>query len=350
LRADFNSFRTETLAAVKNSNLKIFPEHYDWPTPTGTQCTTDYIVRQCDSQDLIVVLSGTHGVEGYFGSLVLRKIFSELGNHSLNGYPNLLFVHALNCFGMSWYRRTNFNNVDLNRNGCGKVFDKNEEFDLIKPYFDQNNSFARKLFFLKSIPRITRTWGPAKTLEVACQGQSHYPESLFYTGTEFQPEIVNLMKKIKNSFSGIKRIWIVDYHTGLGRFMQESLIPEDAKKVNPEIMKSIYERNLITSENNRFYYSVNGSISEAFTGHFPECAVRYVCAEYGTQNSFKVIEALAAENIFYRNFDYKLDAKISNEMLDCFFPDSESWRQVCVQYGFQAFIKMVHFVKNQQSR
>jgi hypothetical protein len=345
LRAEFEQFRHDTLAEITNPNLKIITQNYDWPTPTGSQCQTDYVIRQCDSQDLIVVLSGTHGVEGYFGSLALRRIFSELGTMSLNGFPNMMFVHALNCFGMAWYRRANFNNVDLNRNGCGKVFDKNPDFDQIKPYFELTSSISRKLFFLKSIPKITRTWGAAKTLQVTCQGQSHYPDSLFYTGTQFQPELVHLMSAIKSQFKNLNRIWVIDFHTGLGRFMQESLILEDSRKVDPQMMTALYDRNNVTLENNEFFYEVNGSISEAFRIHFPECSTHYVCAEYGTQNSFKVIEALAAENMFFRNFDYKLDQRISNQMLDCFFPDSESWRQVCVQYGLQAFIKMAQFIK-----
>jgi hypothetical protein len=68
--------------------------------------------------DVVIVVSGTHGVEGYAGSALQRHHLTLLADDPLpaSGRPTLVFVHALNPYGFSWVRRVNEDNVDLNRN------------------------------------------------------------------------------------------------------------------------------------------------------------------------------------------------------------------------------------------
>ncbi len=90
----------------------------------------------------IVLSSGVHGVEGYLGSAIQLRYLHEIllqneqlietcqADHSINATeiesskkgesPNyerkVLLIHAVNPNGMRHHRRTNENNVDLNRN------------------------------------------------------------------------------------------------------------------------------------------------------------------------------------------------------------------------------------------
>ena len=74
---------------------------------------------------------GVHGVEGYLGSAVQLRFMHELinqlrqqrstqqSNHIKNKeykQYKLLLLHSINPHGMRYHRRTNANNVDLNRN------------------------------------------------------------------------------------------------------------------------------------------------------------------------------------------------------------------------------------------
>ncbi|KAL9182926.1 hypothetical protein ACHAXT_004205 [Thalassiosira profunda] len=73
----------------------------------------------------IIHSSGTHGVEGYLGSAVQLRFLHELflENQNLHRSPDnsgrvrkILLIHSVNPYGMRHHRRTNENNVDLNRN------------------------------------------------------------------------------------------------------------------------------------------------------------------------------------------------------------------------------------------
>ena len=80
----------------------------------------------------IIHSSGTHGIEGYLGSAVQIRFLHELfmknekqlndsnnNQHStstLSTRRKILLIHSINPYGMRHHRRTNENNVDLNRN------------------------------------------------------------------------------------------------------------------------------------------------------------------------------------------------------------------------------------------
>ena len=79
----------------------------------------------------IIHCSGTHGIEGYLGSAIQLRFLHELflqqekrlRTNNVRAPPTkntsvkkILLIHAINPYGMRHHRRTNENNVDLNRN------------------------------------------------------------------------------------------------------------------------------------------------------------------------------------------------------------------------------------------
>ena len=65
----------------------------------------------------VVVSSGVHGVEGFFGSAIqLAWLSRQTAGVPPPGDGAVVLVHAVNPSGFSTLRRTNEANVDLNRN------------------------------------------------------------------------------------------------------------------------------------------------------------------------------------------------------------------------------------------
>ena len=87
--------------------------------------TMDFAVFRGKGTGVVVHSSATHGVEGFAGSGIqcaklhqlaidARKNAGKLPDADAS--PTIIFVHAVNPYGMAHFRRFNEHNVDLNRN------------------------------------------------------------------------------------------------------------------------------------------------------------------------------------------------------------------------------------------
>ena len=64
----------------------------------------------------LLVLSGTHGGEGYTGSAVQIALMRSGALGSVPADTRVVLLHAINPYGFAHWTRTTENNVDLNRN------------------------------------------------------------------------------------------------------------------------------------------------------------------------------------------------------------------------------------------
>src|SRR5438874_13754381 len=73
--------------------------------PSGESIFTDAAYfGDARAKKLLVLVSGTHGTEGYCGSAG-QLTFLEAGLHEkLPASTAVLFIHALNCYGFAWDR------------------------------------------------------------------------------------------------------------------------------------------------------------------------------------------------------------------------------------------------------
>ncbi|KAF4733139.1 hypothetical protein FOZ63_031695, partial [Perkinsus olseni] len=90
------------------------------------------------SRGSVVHTSGVHGVEGYGGSGIQCYLLDQIRQAKEEGRlqnidKTLVFVHAVNPYGMAHYRRVNEENVDLNR-----IALKSHEFDYLINKRDPN--------------------------------------------------------------------------------------------------------------------------------------------------------------------------------------------------------------------
>ena len=88
-------------------------------------------IGRSDCDKLYMSTSGIHGVEGFAGSAIQFSILDNLNN--LPDKTALAFIHILNPWGMSWLRRENELNVDLNRN----FLKQDEEYSGSHPHYSK---------------------------------------------------------------------------------------------------------------------------------------------------------------------------------------------------------------------
>src|SRR5215471_6167780 len=72
------------------------------------------IVGDRKAENALLMISATHGAEGYFGSGVQTGMLRR-GLKAPQG-GKIVLLHALNPYGFAWDRRVNEDNADINRN------------------------------------------------------------------------------------------------------------------------------------------------------------------------------------------------------------------------------------------
>ena len=85
--------------------------------PDGSELVVDVAeIRPSEQPNVVVIISETHGVEGFCGSGCQVGFLVERVYEGLPKTVGVALVHALNPYGFAWLRRVNEDNVDLNRN------------------------------------------------------------------------------------------------------------------------------------------------------------------------------------------------------------------------------------------
>src|SRR5258706_10981718 len=112
--------RDKFLAAGAVCGARVFRHvHPSERGAVGEELSIDIVQLGDDAAPgLLLLTSGTHGVEGFCGSgcqVALLHDDAFLAAIERSGM-NVLILHALNPYGFSHLRRSNEDNADLNRN------------------------------------------------------------------------------------------------------------------------------------------------------------------------------------------------------------------------------------------
>lgn len=251
-----------------------------------------------DAAHVVAAFSATHGVEGYCGSALQRHWLAHHAGELPEGV-RLHMVHALNPYGMSWVRRVNEDNVDLNRNFVDweAPVPDNPEYtsiaDLLVPADWSDDEQQRTT---NELLALAAEWGFPKLQAVVSGGQYHHATGVFYGGTGPVWSHRWLREWSAVAFAQAEQVTIIDVHTGLGPWGHGELIgggaPGDA----------LYERALRRWPDTRSMLA-GDSVSAVLAGDWvnasaelaPHAEVTPVCIEYGTVDPVTVLQSLRAD-------------------------------------------------------
>ena len=220
---DYGSARRRVLKASEAAATRHAIYRNPRTGPEGEPLAVDALwFGREDAANVLVLVSGTHGVEGFCGSGAQMDWLLTGGPVALPENTAALIVHALNPYGYAWLRRTTEEGVDLNRNGL--------DFDAALPVNPGYEALADALV-PKSLDEATLAEAAARIARFRAEhgerafetarstGQHTHPEGIFYGGVA-PTWCRHTMSEIASDFAlGRRRqVAIVDYHTGLGSF------------------------------------------------------------------------------------------------------------------------------------
>lgn len=314
----------------------------DAPSPTPQPLTIDFGVRgSAAAENAVIVSSGIHGVEGFFGSAVQLAAFDALATWPVPANTKFILIHALNPFGFAWRRRFNEENVDLNRNfllsgesysGAPPLSARFRSVLTPRGFHGRVGWWTARMALLAARHGVGSFW---RTLPV---GQYEYPDFLHFGGRALSQTAVQCEIALPPLLENVREAVHLDFHTGLGRWAIGDLLlgererPEEVAWWRENFPDSAVKESVSSDRS----YVVRGGFGPWLQARFATCRYRYAVAEFGTYSPRRVMQALAEELRWHLRLGATAPDHWSRRQLaDAFVPPDPRWRSTALHSGVQ---------------
>lgn len=321
------------------------------PGPRGEELSTDVAwFGNRRASKLGVMVSATHGVEGYCGSAGQLDWLAEGGYEKLKSDEAMLLIHALNPYGFAWDRRVTQEGCDLNRNFVDFTapLPQNEAYDLLAdclvprelegPVFEAAEA---------AIEKFRKERGEIAFRKARTTGQYRHPTGMFFGGFCATASRQTLERIVSDYGIESRRfVLIVDYHTGLGPYGYGELQCEQAsgmsgyQRARDIFGPSVTSPDLGTST----AVALNGTQDDYWQRLLGDRHV-YIALEYGTFPPEAGRLASRADHWLYayRQTEIETDTgyKIRQRVREHFYPEKHDWKEMVLYRSRQVQRQMI---------
>lgn len=319
--------------------------------PRGEELSTDvawFGDRRAPKMGIMV--SGTHGVEGYCGSAAQLDWLVGRGYEMLKSDEAMLLIHALNPYGFAWDRRVTQEGCDLNRNfvDFAAPLPYNETYDLLADHLVPRE-LEGPLFISAeaAIETFRKARGETALRKARTSGQYRHPTGMFFGG--FSPTVARqTLERIVLDYDIEARrfVLIVDFHTGLGPYGYGELQCEQAsgmsgyQRARDIFGPSVTSPDLGTSS----AVALHGTQDDYWQRLLGDRHV-YVCLEFGTYPSETARAALRADHWLYAYRQTEIETDIGRairrRLRQHFYPDAADWKEMVLYRSRQVQRQMI---------
>ena len=333
--ATYSDARANFLEACLSAGVPVQTCRHPLKGPQGEVLATDVAwIGPRDAAEVVVVVSGTHGAEGYCGS-GLQVGFLRAPDSSGRGDDQaLMLVHAINPFGFAWMRRVNEDNIDLNRNFVdhqGGNYPENDLFEVLEPHIIPESWDEESIAACAAAQaHLAAEHGEVAVRKAIAKGQYRHPDNVHYGGTA--PAWSNrTLHAICAEWLGMAREAVmVDVHTGLGPYgYGELMTPRQPGSHGYDRPHALWGDEVhCTTIGATAYAGSPGSILNGFQPKLADLQFAAVGLEYGTRERAKVRRAVAADTWLHRygDLDTPLGRQIKADLRDAFYPEESAWK------------------------
>lgn len=282
---------------------------------------------------MLLHASGLHGVEAFAGSAVQLAALANLPR--LRAGCALVLAHVLNPWGMSWLRRANENNVDLNRNflSPGERWEGAPAlYAGLEPLLNPPAASPPGAFRLR-LALFALRHGLHATRQAIAEGQYRFPRGLFYGGAALEAGPRLYFDWLRANLSQATHVVALDVHTGLGRRGGETVIrePGAAATPTPELERALGRR--LVDPAAGAAYRIRGGMGGALPHALPGARVDYLLQEIGTAPTLAVLRALREENWHHHRGETDLRHPARLALVEALSPASPGWRRCALVHG-----------------
>jgi hypothetical protein len=323
-------FRQEASAAGAKLESLPHPER----GPDGGELATDVaLIGEKTAAATLVMISATHGVEGFCGSGAQIDFLVRGEATRLPPGVAVLMIHAINPYGFAWLRRVTEDNVDLNRNWVDFAgpLPENPGYDALAEaaappeWTDAAQSAAAAV-----LAAYAGENGFAALQQALSGGQYKHPAGIFYGGQAPTWSRRTLTAIYAEYLANAQKVAILDYHTGLGPWgFAEQILTDPPGSAGYARARAWYG-DAITCPvaGDSTSADVKGDNLAAAAGLLPQAEVTAMCLEVGTKSVVEVLNALRADAWLHAHGDpaSPQGREIKREMREAFFGDADDWK------------------------
>lgn len=285
-------------------------------------------------EQLLVLICGTHGVEGLAGSAIqchwLPSLTQQLRNDSALG---VIIIHALNPWGFAWLRRYDHEGIDLNRNfiDFNAPLPSNEKYDLIHNdlFCDTSKQVTTTLAYWQS------QWGQEEFSAVITRGQYQHADGLFYGGIapSWSRQTLQQLRTAK-PLQNARRIAVIDLHTGLGPYGHGEVINDhEPESTGFDLACQWYGANAQSALLGESCSPPKSGLLDYFWHDLVGDRGCFVTLEYGTYSLDKLLTVSCEEQRYHNSYHQDLkqrdvDHPTATALQDFFYPSDPTWQEL----------------------
>lgn len=337
-RPDYQAARCKFVCTATAAGAIIDSISHPERGPDGLLVATDVAwIGPPDAPAVLVLLAGTHGVEGFCGSGAQIAWLDSGAPEALPPGVAVLLVHGVNPHGFAWQRRVDAANIDLNRNWidfAGPLPD-NPGYRALHPALMPDTWTAQTpAEIATALAQYAAANGEAALRQALTAGQYSHADGIFHGGTAPAWSRCTLSEIYREKLAAAARIVIIDYHSGLGpRGIVEQLVPVPKGTAAYARAAAAFGAGILSVVDGASSSAkVAGDGLSAAAQQLAHAEVTTMAMEYGTRPFDLVLHALIADNWLHARGDplSPEGQAITAQLRDAFVGDDDVWRAMVV--------------------
>ena len=341
----------DRVTSLRENNIVVEVSEYAVDESDDLYIDNIYLPSTSNKENLIVLTTGVHGMEGYIGSVMLDVFFEEIYPTIDNENTGILIIANVNPYGMKYMRRYNENNVDLNRNfildwdnfDLASNKDYPEVKDFLQPEGKIGNAFWHEVDFYLNLAKEAISKGADKVSDALLTGQYEYANGVYYGGNGDEVSTTYLKNVFNDCLDGeYENIVHVDIHSGYGPRYNMVIFNSVHETMTEAETKEAFGYDYVISHDSESFYATTGDTTDYFyrlaESKNSDKELFSTCFEFGTigdsfMDSILSLKYTVDEN---RQHWYPTDNEISAEVVsenynELFYPEEPDWRAKTVE-------------------
>jgi predicted deacylase len=328
---------------------RFYPLQEPIEAEAGATLGTDTVwLGPLDAKQVLIFISGTHGVEGYCGSAIQQFLLSQLSPGLIPKDTAVLMIHSLNPWGMQWARRCDASGIDLNRNFVDykNVEALDPEYDaILATLINSKNRY-------QEMQNQSEKWGQQTFDRIFSGGQYVHKWAPFYGG-QFPAHGRKVIEKLISFYDlSSRNTMVIDLHTGLGPWAFGELISDHpAESHGNQQAKEIFGAAIANAHEGASFSVPKLGLLDYCFHQFMENKGFFLTLEFGSYGSAALFEVLLNDHVYWReNQPSSMNEEgyqyFRERMIEHFCPKNTLWQQAVLFKAWQIFESLINSIKS----